>query len=74
MVTGAHQELSTSPVQQRLRIAAENVSRLETELKAERQLRDRAIVEAYEAHERLDTICRDAQLSRARILAIVGAT
>jgi len=74
MVTPGEQALSVSPVQQRLRTAAERVDQLETQLTAERQLRDRAIVELYEAHEKVDVIARDAQLSRARVLAIVGAT
>lgn len=74
MDTQAEQPVLTSPVQQRVRAAADNIERLRTELTAECQLRDRGIVEMYEAHERVDTIARDARLSRARILAIVGAT
>lgn len=74
MGTGADQPLSLSPVQQRLRAAGENIERLTAELAAERQLRDRAIVEAYEAREKVDTIARDAKVSRARVLAIVGNT
>jgi len=63
-----------SPTRQRLRTAADNVQRLEQELKAERALRDRSLVELYEAHERVDTIADDARVSRARVLKIVGVT
>ena len=74
MVTGIDQVEPTSSVRQRLRTAADKVTRLQAELAAERQLRDAAIVEAYEAHVRVDTIATDAHVSRARVIAIVGTT
>jgi hypothetical protein len=74
MVTRAEQALSVSPVQQRVRAARDRIDTLTAELSAERQLRDRGIVEMYEAHEKVDTIATDAGVSRARVLAIVGQT
>jgi hypothetical protein len=74
MNTGADQADLVSPVRQRLRAAGERIEQLTRELTAERHLRDTAIVEAYEAHVRVDTIAGDAGVSRARVLAIVATT
>lgn len=74
MGTAPEQAEPVSTVRQRVRAAGERIEVLQRELDAERQLRDSAIVEAYEAQVRVDTIAGDARVSRARVIAIVAAT
>ncbi len=57
---------------ERQRRADENIARLRGELDAEVQLRNRAIVDAYEAGFTIAEIARAARLSPTSVLRIVA--
>jgi len=58
--------------QERCRKSRDRIKQLEHELKAERVLRDAAIVERYEARAKVDEIADDAGVTRSRVLRIVS--
>lgn len=74
MDTHTDQDQQKSAMRQRLSKSGARVKELVRELKAERELRDAAIVECYEAQVPVATIVTDAHVERSTVLGIVAGT